>query len=449
MAASVELGPLPRETLADYPGAWESTRGLPSFVAAFLGAQPLGPVLEGALRDLDEAARRVFLALALLDEPNLPLVRTALDLDAATMGGAMETLLKRDLIDPDGEVRVRQAARDYLEERPAESSELMLGLANRLPPLEAFPLYQRTRALWSPEDAPSATQAYVSWAEELLKRGFPGRATEVLTELPASADTALVRARALERSGRYQDALDTLETLGAKAEVGALRAAVLFRLGRPDEAREEARTALGGDMEARAEGLNVMGHLEGSVGKHEEARKFYRRSATLWQALGDRGRRIAALGNAGISEAWLGRDAEAAFVEAFEAAGENGQLLARLHNNLGLVMDRRGDREAAFQRYREAARIAAEAGATSSAARAWYNLGTLHHRNGEPEEARAAYERGLENAQRARETVMIAANLASLAELDDDPAGHEEALRLMEESGNVHLARYFREFPDS
>ncbi|MER3483420.1 MAG: hypothetical protein C4332_10020 [Meiothermus sp.] len=59
---------------------------------------------KASLEDLSPAAQRVFLALALQEEPNLGIVRSALELSLGELSQAHETLLLSGLIDPDNRV---------------------------------------------------------------------------------------------------------------------------------------------------------------------------------------------------------------------------------------------------------------------------------------------------------------------------------------------------------
>src|SRR5690606_35045198 len=109
-------------------------------------------------------------------------------------------------------------------------------LARQLPARDSFSLWRTARALWEDSDHGAVRAAYLYWAAESSRRGFPLPAAEALNEAPADSEVLVARARALERAGRYRDALDLLDDTPATPSNEAVRGAVLWRLGRPDEA---------------------------------------------------------------------------------------------------------------------------------------------------------------------------------------------------------------------
>lgn len=440
----LELGPLSREALTDYPGAFEATGGIPGLLAAYLQGEGVREALAARLVRLSPQARELFLALCLFDEPDPLALREALGLTGAELARALQILVELAFAEPGGRIRIRSAAQEYHQAHPAETAQIALRLARTLAPLEAHPLWQRSRALWEPADQPQVGQAYRAWANELLRRGFPKRAAEMLLEAPAEPATLLLRARALERAQQYREGLELLQGLEASPEVLALRGAILWRLGRTQEAKEASEKALQGSEAARAEALNTLALLASLAGQHAEAASLLRRAASLWLLLGDRGRRAGALNNLAIAQSELGQDAEAAFGEALEAAGDDLALRARTLINLGRVREGRPDRAGAIAAYQEAAVLAQEAGALGTAARAWNNLGALEHPTS-PQTAREAYQRSLALARQAGEKLLLATSLINLAELTHDREALEEALRLSEESGFTQLIAYCRE----
>ena len=222
----LELGPIPRAALE--PEVWEKTQGLPALVEAHLRGEPLEAALEVRLNALTLEARDTYLALALLDTPDIALVRRALGFTAAVTARALEDLLAAGLAEPSGQVRVRQAAQEVLEGQPTLFGPLCLKLARVLDPLTAFPLFERSRHLWTPEDEPKAVQAYLAWANELLRRGFPQGAFEVLEGAPQVRLVAFLKARALERAGRYQEAFEHTAELFDTPDVLALKSVPLL-----------------------------------------------------------------------------------------------------------------------------------------------------------------------------------------------------------------------------
>ena len=431
----VELGPLSREDLTEVPGAWEKTQGLPAFVDAFVREDSLSLLLEDKLKALPPLACQVYFALTLLDTPDPAAVRRALSLSATEAAEALENLQRRGFIEPSGQVRVRQAAQEYLSTRPTLHGPLCLQLARVLEPERAFPLYQAARHLWHAEDEPRAVEAYLAWAGELLERGFPQRAVEVLDDAPALRPVTFLKSRALERAGRYQEAFEAATPLAETPGVLALRATLHWRLGRPEEARGAAELALKGEMFPRAEGFNVLGHLDLSTGKLESAMQFFRRASALWLALGETTRWALSLNNLAMARVELGESVEEAFEEALTAANYNLTARATVKLNLGREYSRQQSWKKAVDAFQEVIELADEAGEIAVASTAWNNIGgCLEHQH--PDQALKAYRKALSLAQRAGHQFMVAGALSNLAELEGDAEAWEEAMRLFEATGN-------------
>ena len=440
----LELGPIPQESLS--PDTWNKTQGLPALVEAYLRGEPLEAALEARLSALSDDARDAYLALALLDAPDIALVRRALSFTAAVTAHVLEELLAAGLVEPSGQVRVRQAAQEYLEARPTTLGPLCLKLARVLSDLDAFPLFERSRHLWAQGDEAKAVQAYLAWADELLRRGFPQQAFEVLEDAPQFRVVTFLKARALERAGRYQEAFECTTGLADTPEVLALKSVLFYRLGKPEAAKAAAEGALEGSLEARAEGMNTLGHQARYRGEYEAAAKFFRRAAALWQAQGSRGRWADALNNIGIALGQQGADfgdTEAAFQEALEAAGDNQVLRARVLLNLGVECERRGELQNAIEIYKETIALAEGIGATELMTRAWNNLGWVYHQRGDKTEAEDAYRRGLKIAQQLGEHEILATVLGNLAELTENLEAWEEALQILAVAGQQAIIEEF------
>ena len=436
----LELGSISKEALE--PDAWEKTQGLPALVEAYLRNEPLEGALETRLEALSTEARDVYFALALLDKPDLALVRRALRFEAAVTARVLEELLAAGFIEPSGQVRVRQAAQEYLEAHPTKLGPSCLSLARVVGELEAFPLFARSRHLWTHEDEPKAAEAYLAWADELLKRGFPQQAFEVLEDAPDSRAVVFLKARALERAGRFREALDMLSGLADTPHVFVLKASLKWRLGKPDEAKALAERALeddGESLDTRADAFNTLGHLARSRADYQEAVTLFKKAAALWRAQGNRARWADALNNVGLSWGEGGAEPEriaGALREALEAAGDHPVLQARILNNLGsLVYERQRNFDEAERAYRTCIRLDKEFGLLDTGVRAWNNLGVSYHLQARVEEARAAYEQALELAQRAGDKRILGCTLANLAELNEDPEYWEEALSILKTAG--------------
>ncbi len=440
----LELGSLSPNDLQRYPEAWEKTEGLPALVGAFLRGEPLEEALGSRLKALPTHCEEVYLALSLLETPNPALVRRALGLKANAMAHAFEALLQAGLVEASGKAHAPQAAKELLESHALQTSQLSIKLARELEGLEAFPLYSQSKLLWEDSDLPKVQQAYLAWANELLRRGFPQRASDTLSDAPKGDDVTLLRARALERSGLFKEALKELEGLAETPEILALKGALYWRLGKPEEAKAVSEKALGGEMEARAEALNTLGNLARSEGDYKKAASLARRTATLWKSLGQRSRLVDALNNDAIAITLLGQNSSSVFHEALQAAQDNPLLRANVLINFGWMYERINNLDSAQESYQEAANLAEEVGVMDTAAWAWNNLGVLLEERENHQSAEKFYEKALELAYRAGEKRIVGMVMANLAQLKQEIEAWEEALRILEDAGHKEEADQYR-----
>ncbi len=440
----IELASLTQKDLQRFEGAWEKTEGLPALVGAFLREEPLEEALESRLDALPKGHDRVYLAMALLENPDPTLVRRALGLKANVMSKAYETLIATGLIASSGKAFAYQAAQDYLEAHRVLASELALKLARELSELEAFPLYSRAKLLWEDEDLPAVRNAYSAWANELLRRGFPQRASEVLQDAPKGEEITFLRSRALERAGLFKEALKELENLQETPEVLALKGALYWRLGKPEDARVASERALEGEMEARAEALNTLGHLARSDGNYKDAASFARRSAAIWRSLGKNSLWAGALNNLAIALSQQGENVEDVFKEALEVAENDLLMKANILLNMGTVRERGANPLLALEVYVEAAALGEQVGAIDTASWSWNNLAVVFHKQNDFNRAKDAYMKSLELARRAGEKRIVGMVMANLAELTGDAEAWKEALRILEEAGHKEEADQYR-----
>ena len=441
----LELTPLDEEELAEYPGAWDATRGLPALVGAYLRDEPLEVVLQGQLDALSENAKQVYLAMGLLEQPDLILVRRALGLSAADMAQSVDRLKAVGLLSQTGELRLKQIAEEALETQVNVDEQLALKLARQLDGVEAFPFYSRARLFWEEGDFPAVRKAYMAWAEELLRRGSPQRASEVLEAAPESEEVVFLQAQALEAAGRYKEALELAENLQETSNVMALKGALYWRLGEYEKAEVASQEGLKGDMEARAKAFNTLGNLKRSEGEHDASTEFTRRAAALWQMLGRKNDWATSLNNLAVSITLAGRDSDEAFQDALEAADENPLLRARVLLNYGWKYEREGDFELSAIKYEEGAALAEETKALDTAARIHNNLGVLYHKQEQVENAKYAYRKSLTLAQQVGEHYILGMAMANLSELNDNFSGWQEALHILEQAGHAEVAQEYRD----
>lgn len=197
-------------------------------------------------------------------------------------------------------------------------------------------------------------------------------------------------------------------------------------------------------MKPRAEALNTLGLLALSANDFQEAIASFQRAAALWQTLGEEGRLIGTLGNLAVARTELGEPTDEAFKEALQIAKDHGAIRANVLLNIGRVLERKGNFDDAKKKYLEAASDAIEGGALHTSARAWNNYGVILHNQKASEGAEDAYRQALALARQAGETRLMAMVLGNLAELLDDSSALEEAILLLEKSGNLDIANDFK-----
>jgi tetratricopeptide (TPR) repeat protein len=398
----------------------QEARALPG-VEEVLEAEP-------ELKRFDLEVQRAFFAVQLV---GLSRAVELLGLGAETL----DFLIRRRLLDSQGQPRLTVAP-------TIEGRRVALELARKLPLAEAAPLYRLARAHWEEADFSRGRSALLRLARAQVEEQ-PKEALALLAELAPDPELSLLRARALERLGRYREALDLLDELPDSPDKSALRAGVLFRLGQFAEAQAEAERAKAGGAYAQAEALNLQGMMLLGQGRFQEAAEAFSRASVRFLLAGEEVRHLSALGNRAVALVELGQGEEV-FTEVLEAIGPREGLRARLYLNLGVIKERQGQPAEAERLYRESLALAERVGNLEAMGRAWNNLGALYHRQGQPAEARAAYQEALRLAKAGQEWVLTAAVLANLAELTGERAGLEEAIALLEEARYTVLAERYR-----
>ncbi|GAB5601721.1 hypothetical protein FJNA_02450 [Thermus sp. FJN-A] len=346
---------------------------------------------------------------------------------------ALDLLMAKGLLDAYGQP-VQQVPLS------AEGRRVALELARKLPLGEAAPLYQVARAHWEEADCMRGRAALLRLARSQVEEQ-PQEALALLHDLAPDTELLLLRARTLERLGRYKEALEVLDELPSSPEKSALRGSVLLRLGQFAEAQAEAEAAARGGVYPQAEALNLQGMMLLAQGRFQEAAEAFSRAAVRFLMAGEEVRHLGALGNRAVALAELGQG-EGAFAEVLEAIGPHEGLRARVYLNLGVIKERQGQPAEAERLYRES--LALAHGNLEAMGRAWNNLGALYHRQGRLAEAKAAYQEALSLAKAGQEWVLTAAVLANLAELTGDHASLEEAIALLEEARYTVLAERYR-----
>lgn len=431
----MELGPLSTAELQPFAGAMEATDGLPALVEAWLRGEPVKVALETRLLSLSPEARTLFIALALQDKPDLPLVRKGLGWVPSMFMKSLDALMVAGLVEASGRVRVGSSVLGYLEARPNEVQTIALQLARTLAPLQAYPLYQKSRTIWEEADLVRVKQAYLAWAEALLHRGFPAQAVEALTHAPMDDEVQLTKADILLRANRFGDVLVTLKGLPESPRYFAIQGEALYRLGKQEEARRAANEAFKGSTADKAQAQHILAKIALSSRQFEEAEKLFQRAGTLWAAIGRHYRWAEALNGQAVAKSLYSGHAEEVFKEALKEAGDNTQARALILTNLGRGYMREKNWDEANKCFQEALNLAVNVGALYIVSLAWNQIGVMHDRRNQRTEAKQAFLKALEFAHKTGDQEAIGRLMANMAEVSNDMEAWQDAIIFLESVG--------------
>jgi tetratricopeptide (TPR) repeat protein len=282
----------------------------------------------------------------------------------------------------------------------------------------------------------------------LIERGFPQKAAELLSESQRDDEVMFWRAYALERTGKFSEAFDSIKNVSSSDNIKALKATLYFRFGKAKEANKLAQEAIKGDLWARAQAHSILADIAYQHKDYEKALGFCRRAVMLWQTQGNRSRAANSLNAIAVYLDSQGKPleiVEAAYQEALDLASNDMRLKAIILGNLAILWERHDLIDKAIHSYQATIQSAQELQLADIAALSWNNLGTLHHRQNQKNQARQAYQKAIEFAQQTNEIKALGNTLANLAELDEDFDAWEEALKLLEGSGYYELAQGSRD----
>ncbi len=439
----LELSPLSNQDLEN--DLWKRTGGVPNLVSAYMRGEPLPQALATTLHHLSETARHLYLSLALLEEPDVGLVRRGLKLSASDLAKALEDVIGAGLAQVSGRVWPREVAREYLQNQPSLRAHLALSLARQLQPKQAIHLYQTAKDLWEEQDFEAVKEAYIHHAKGLLERGFPQKAVELLSEAPRDDETTFWKAYALERTCTYNEAFETIKGLPETPhQVKALKSVLYFRLGKPIEAKKLANQALKGDSWAKAQAYNTLGEIAHSQGDYEKAIQYGQRATMLWKLQGDSDKVASSLNSIAVDLFWQGKPlaiVESAYQEALDASKDNPRQRVNILGNLSVAWERFGEFERAIESYNQTINLAENLNLVSIASKAWNNLGVLYHYQNQKVEAKRCYENSISHARKADEKGALGNTLANLAELNEDFEAWQEALGFLRSIGQEGMAQ--------
>ena len=437
--------------------------------------------LKAGIDDLSATQRRVFLGLSLQPQPNLSIIRNALELTLTELAQAQETLFMAGLVDINARVLTPELAKSWLETHVGERSPLVIAMARATPPEDAFSLYHRiyrdTQGFGGLGDMSRARTAYCNQAQmhmnklefkEVITLLEEVRNAEKVTGIDPEPESTFLYAYALERSGRFKEALEVVQNLAIirqTSRIMALKSGLLWRAGKIAEAQLVAESVLNngsGDLWAKATAYNTIGWVSSSNGEFSDAISSFKKAAGLYEAVGDQHRWIGALNNQATD---LGKmadnlqrfgepkeivesvllESEATFKTTLEGLAKlsigNLPLEGRILFNLGRINATRENWIQAEHYYRQADVVIENAGLTDLSARLKINLGIVYQRTDRPIESEKSYREALKIASTAGELAVQALAMNHLGQLKNDLDQIELSLELFEQVGDVDSLR--------
>jgi DNA-binding SARP family transcriptional activator len=433
--------------------------------------------LKAGIEDLAPKQRSVFLALSLQPQPNLSIIRNALEFTLNELAEAQETLLMAGLIDTNARVLTPELASSWLENHPSERSPLVIAMARATPPEDAFLLYNRiyrdTQGFGGLGDMAKARTAYCNQAQKYMDQlEFAKvitlleevRSAERVTGIDPEPESTFLYAYALERSGRFKEALEVVQNLAIlrqTSRIMALKSGLLWRAGKTVEAQLTAESVLNngsGDLWAKATAYNTIGCVSSSGAEYSEAISSFKKAAGFYEAVGDQHRWIGALNNQATD---LGKmadnvqrlnepkemvesillEAENTYKTALEGLTKleigNLPLEGRILSNLGKISETREDWIQAEHYYQHAESVVENVGMTDLSARLKLNLGTVYQRTGRIVEAERHYREALKKASAVGELAIQALAMNNIGHLKNDLDQIELSFELLEQVGDV------------
>lgn len=437
--------------------------------------------LKAGIDDLTLEQRSVFLALSLQPQPNLSIIRNALEFTLTELAQDQETLLMAGLIDTSARVLTPELASSWLENHPGERSKLVIAMARATPPEDAFLLYHRiyrdTQGFGGLGDMAKARTAYCTQAQihmnhlefaKVIALLEEVRSAERVTGIDPESESTFLYAYALERSGRFKEALEVVQNLAIlrqTSRIMALKSGLFWRAGKTVEAQLTAESVLNngsGDLWAKATAYNTIGWVSSSGGNFSEAISSFKKAAGFYEAVGDQHRWIGALNNQAIDLCKMADnmqrlneskeliesillESENTYKTALEGLAKleigNLPLEGRILFNLGRINVARENWSQAEHYYQQSELIVENAGATDLLARLKLNLGTVYQRTGRATEAEKYFREAIQKASITGELAVQAFAMNNIGHLKNDLDQIELSFELLEQVSDVDSLR--------
>lgn len=445
---ALQLEPLTEIELAAHPDLHRQTDGHPTLIGAALRGQPLEIQQGPKVRALPSKIRDTYLLLSLQDNPDLRATRAAIDLTADEFAQALSQLTQEGLTLEGGRVYAAKAAREQLAQIPVHHKLLHLKLARTLTEQHAWPHYEAARDLWEEEDEHRAAKAARLRANDLLKRGYPGQAVELLDTFADRPDLAVDHAWALLGVGRYLDALRRVEALDetqrATPQALAARATALVRLGRDEEAIELASIVKGSGPEA-ARAASVQAHAARIREHWKEARKFGQIASDLWRINGDEEQRLTELGMVAIAKVREGMAPAQAFEDVLKMSGDFPSVMGTNLVNFAMLLIETGAWDRAEDLLDNAISELTIAGDILGVAQAHTNRGLQFHLKGSLKEAANDYRTAISMLKGTGSIRNLGLALSNLSEIEGDLSSFEDVLLMLVNAGQHELVAHIRQ----
>lgn len=436
---------------------------------------------KASLDDLPIVTRTVFLALSQQTKTNLSSVRNAFELTLAQISEARENLFMAGLVDAEARVLTPEYASGWFETHPGERSPLLLALARATPPEDAFDLYQGiyrdTQGFGGLGDLPRARKAFCAHARTSMDRlefakvhGLMEQVQNVERSMNAEPEpeSSFLHAYALERLGRFREALEVVQRLGQERHdpnISALRSVLLSRTGKGAEAVKLAEAALKSDVDwtwAKATAYNTLGYVSSLSGDFAAAASYFKKSAGFYEIAGDRHRWIGALNNQATELNKMAGNAEKlkepdAVIESFLTGAEtayhaalhglmqleikNRPLEGRILFNLGRIHETRHNWAEALGLYERAESALRDVQILDLLAMLNLNLGVVYRKTGQIFKAEQSFQEAIQKAALTGQPLVQAIAMNNLAVLNNDIDQLEVSLELFEQSGSLDDAR--------
>ncbi|OOV13733.1 bacterial transcriptional activator domain-containing protein [Deinococcus sp. LM3] len=441
------LHSLTEHDLQGHPGAHAATGGHPTLLASYLNGTPPDRTLDAHLTLLGPDHRRLFLALAAQDAPNLAATRAALNFTPAILAATLDTLTCEGLTTPGGTLRASTPARQLLDAHPLDTALTHLHLARHHPTDTAWPHWLAARDLWEDHDhAPCAAAAH--WhADQQMKSGHPVKAARTLEVAPQTDAVNLLRGWAQLRTGNATAAQRIVDDTHPAPPHRPrpwqiLAAACALKLGHLNVLRELLDTLdhTGAPPEART--VHLRGMLALREARDAEARTLFRQAGLRFRSEGLPGDAVIAESLVAMLNVRQGQSVHAAFRDVLHASRpfprERVHVLTNYVYSLTATHAPDTDVNAAYE---ETVTLAEQTNDLEGGAAAWNTWGVHAHLARDYEQAAHRYRRALHLVEGTGNLRLHGLIQSNLSELTDDHAQLAATLDLLSGAGHDTLSQ--------